>query len=279
MREPFYADSLTTLYHGDCLDVMAELAPASFDAVICDPPYGTTACAWDSVIPFAPMWAALRRLVKPRAAIALFGQEPFSSALRASNFEIYKYDWVWVKTRSSDFLNNKNRPREIHELISVFSNGTTANGSPNRMTYHPQGLVKVDRRWHRPKKYESEHRISRPSHALDRVIEFTNYPETILYFANPNQGTLHPTQKPLALMEYLVRTYTNEGDRVLDFTAGSGTTLRACKNLRRSSVGIEQDRHYCDVTVKRLAPTFEAAIVDNGAPLDALPLFAQEVAE
>jgi len=274
MSEPFYQDNLTTLYHGDCLDVMAELPPASFDAVICDPPYGTTACAWDSPIPFDAMWGALRRLTRPRAAIVLFGQEPFSSLLRVSNLEQYKYDWVWRKTRSSDFLNNKNRPREIHEMISVFSEGTTANGSNLRMLYFPQGLVRIDRRWHRPQKYHSEHRIARPSHSLDRVIEFTNYPETIIEFANPNQGSLHPTQKPLALMEYLVRTYTNEGDSILDFTSGSGTTLRAAKNLKRRAVGIERELNYCEATVKRLAPAFEAAIVDNGAALDALPLFA-----
>lgn len=271
---PYYQDNLTTLYHGDCLEIMAGLEAQSFDAIIADVPYGTTACAWDSPIPFAPMWACLKRLARPRGAIVLFGQEPFSSLLRVSNLDWYKYDWVWKKTRSMDFFNNKNKPREIHELISVFSDGTTANRSPRRMPYYPQGLKKNSRRWHRPKPSTSKHRTTRPSHSLDRVIEFDNYPETIIEFANPNQNLFHPTQKPLALMEYLVKTYTNEGDTVLDFTCGSGTTLRAAKNLKRRAVGIEKELEYCEVTVSRLAPAFEAALVDSGATLEDLPMFA-----
>jgi site-specific DNA-methyltransferase (adenine-specific) len=269
MREPFYADSLTTLYHGDCLDVMAELEPASFDAVICDPPYGTTNCAWDSVIPFGPMWAALRRLVKPRAAIALFGSQPFTSALVMSNPGWFKYQWIWEKTNAVDFALANIRPRKLHEEIVVFSQGAH--------NYYPQmarGAPYIDK----PRKRTNNiHGSTMPN--LGIVNDGVRYPSSIIREGNGNNGNCHPTQKPLALMEYLVRTYTNGGDRVLDFTAGSGTTLRAAKNLRRSSVGIEQDRHYCDVTVKRLAPTFEQAIVDNGASLDALPLFAQEVAE
>ena len=276
MIEPYYQDKLTTLYHGRCEDVLPQLKEHSIDAVVCDPPYGTTACAWDSPIEFAFMWRELKRLTQPKAAIVLFGKEPFSSFLRISNIDWYKYDWVWKKSRSVDFFNNKNKPREIHELVSVFSDGTTANRSDNRMLYHPQGLRHINKRWHRPQKYESEHRIARPSHALDRMIEFENYPETIIDFANPNQGSLHPTQKPLALMEYLVKTYTNPGDTVLDFTSGSGTTLRACKNLGRRSVGIEMLEVYCQATVKRLEPTFEEALIDNGAALDDLPMFAME---
>lgn len=274
MRIPYYQDALVTLYHGKCEEIMPDLTEQSFHAVICDPPYGSTACAWDQVIPFDVMWPNVKRLRKKHAGIVLFGQEPFSSLLRVSNLDWYKYDWVWKKTRSVDFFNNKNKPREIHELISVFSDGTTANRSLNRMPYFPQGLVRVDKSWHRPQKYQSEHRIARPSHALERVIEFENYPETIIEFANPNQGSVHPTQKPLALMEYLVRTYTNPGDRVLDFTSGSGTTLRACKNLGRQCVGIEMLEEYCAATVARLAPAFESAWVDTTEDLADLPLFA-----
>lgn len=276
LSQPYYEDNLTTLYHGDCLDVMAHLEAQSFDAVICDPPYGTTACAWDSPIPFDAMWAYLKRLTKPRVAIVLFGSEPFSSILRVSNLDWFKYDWVWKKSRSVDFFNNKNKPRNIHELISVFSGGTTANRSPLRMPYFPQDLIRVDRKWNRPRKSTTDHKTARPSHSLDRIIEFDNYPETVIEFANPNQGSLHPTQKPLALLEYLVRTYTNEGDTVLDFTSGSGTTLRACKNLKRRSVGIERDLHYCEVTRARLAPAFEQALIDDGAALTDLPMFAPE---
>lgn len=251
--EPYYQHAGITIYHGDCLEVMPQLDAGAFDAIICDPPYGTTACAWDTVIPFEPMWACLKRLARPRAAIVLFGQEPFSSLLRISNLEWYKYDWIWRKTRSVDFFNNKNKPRNIHEIVSVFSSGTTANRSPDRMPYYPQDIRRVNRRWHRPRKSTTEHRTARPSHALDRVIEFDSYPETVIEFANPNQNSLHPTQKPLALMDYLIRTYTNEGDTILDFTAGSGTTLRAAKNLNRRAVGIEIDERYCDIAARRLS--------------------------
>lgn len=244
------------LHNGDCLDILPTLPAQSIDAVICDPPYGTTACTWDSVIPFEPMWRELKRVIKPRGAIVLFGQEPFSSLLRVSNLEWYKYDWVWKKTRSMDFFNNKNKPRTIHELISVFSSGTTANRSVRRMSYYPQGLRRIDKRWHRPQKYASEHRTVRPSHVLDRVIEFDNYPETVIEFANPNQSTFHPTQKPLALLEYLVKTYTNEGDTVLDFTFGSGTTGHACGNLGRYFVGIEKDAGYFAVAAERIAAAY-----------------------
>jgi site-specific DNA-methyltransferase (adenine-specific) len=251
--QPYYEHAGITIFNGDCLDVMPHLEAGAFDAVICDPPYGTTACAWDSPIPFEPMWAALKRLARPRAAIVLFGQEPFSSLLRMSNIEWYKYDWVWKKTRSMDFFNNKNKPREIHELISIFSSGTTANRSENRMPYYPQGLVKTHKRWHRPQKYASEHRISRPSHTLDRVIEFENYPETIIEFANPNQDSEHPTQKPVELLEYIILTYTQPGDLILDFTMGSGTTLRAAKNLGRRAIGIEIEKRYCEIADRRLS--------------------------
>lgn len=262
--QPYYDDpkSGISLYHGDCLDVMPALAAQSFDAIITDVPYGTTACAWDSPIPFAPMWACLKRLARPRAAIVLFGSEPFSSALRASNFPMFRYDWIWNKSLAGNPFLAKYQPLKIHENIMVFST--------EGHDYLPQMRTG-----------EMKQKGGGYSKLFDVQCSVTRndqyYPVSILPFSNGDRNgkeILHPTQKPLALMEYLIRTYTNEGDTILDFTSGSGTTLRAAKNLKRRCVGIEQDLHYCEVTVKRLEPAFEEALVDDGASLEDLPMFA-----
>lgn len=261
---PYYSDKLTTLYLGDCLAVMAGLPAQSFDAVICDPPYGTTACAWDSPIEFAAMWKELKRLIKPRAPVVLFGQEPFSSLLRTSDLENYSYDWVWKKSRASGFLDANRKPLRIHENIMVFASGYT--------TYNPQ-KEPCARRFKAPGGRASQYNggfVRRPLQAYD-----DRYPTSVLAIGSEAAALgLHPTQKPLALMEYLVKTYTNEGARVLDFTAGSGTTLRACKNLKRESVGIEQEERYCAVTARRLSPVFEEALqVEEVADMG--PLFME----
>lgn len=244
-----------TLHCGDCLDIMPTLEAGSIDAIICDPPYGTTACKWDSVIPFAPMWECIKHLIKPRGAVVLFGGEPFSSLLRCSNLDWYKYDWVWRKTRPFDIFNCKNKPLRIHENICVFSGGTVANGSGNRMVYNPQGLMKVDKPWKRPQFYKTEHRTHRPSNKLERVLEFEGYPQTVIDFANSNNGTVHPTQKPVDLMVYLIRTYTNPGETVLDFTMGSGSTGVAAIQEGRRFVGIEKDAGYFEIAQKRISET------------------------
>lgn len=263
--QPYYEAGGITLYHGDCLDVMAQLDAGAFDAVICDPPYGTTACAWDSVIPFVPMWAQLRRLGKARAAHVLFGSQPFTSALIASNFDMYKYSWVWDKAQSGSFLSAKYQPLRVTEDIAVFSKDTATYYPEMRQgAYRKRGGAKTDLQ-------------TAGSHNRGYIAYSDEYfPTNLLRFPNcaNRADNLHPTQKPLALMEYLIKTYTNEGDLILDFTAGSGTTLRAAKNLRRRCVGIERDRHYCEVTVKRLEPAFETALIDNGATLEDLPMFA-----
>jgi site-specific DNA-methyltransferase (adenine-specific) len=247
-----------TLYNGDCLDILPTLPDQSVDAIIADPPYGTTACKWDSLIPFEPMWKELKRIIKPRGAIVLFGSQPFTSALIMSNVKWFKYSWVWKKTRSFDMFNGKNKPLNIHEDICVFSDGTVANKSDRRMTYNPQGLRRVNQRWKRSRQYNSAHKYDRPSNKLDRVIEFTDYPQTVIEFSNPNHDTRHPTQKPLLLMEYLICTYTNEGDTVLDFTMGSGTTGVACLNTGRRFVGIEKEREYFDIAQSRIEQTARA---------------------
>ena len=241
------------LIHGDCLEVLPTLEAGSVDAVITDPPYGTTACKWDSVIPFDPMWAGIKHVIKRNAAAVLFGSQPFTSALVMSNPKWFKYQWVWIKSRPFDIFNCKNKPLKKHEDVCVFSEASVANRAKAMMPYYPQGLVKANKTWKRPSFYKTEHRTHRPSNKLERVLEFTNYPTTVLEFANPNQGGEHSTQKPVALLEYLIRTYTNEGETVLDFTMGSGSTGVACLNTGRRFIGIEKDAAYFAIAEQRLA--------------------------
>jgi DNA modification methylase len=266
--QPYYQDSLVTLYHGRCEDVMPTLAAQSFDAVICDPPYGTTNNPWDVVIPFDFMWREIGRTSRQNAAIALFGNEPFSSLLRTSAPTMYRYDWVWNKSRPSGFLDANRKPLNDHELISVFYE--------LQPTYNPQ-------MWKGLANHIADGKVSNAQkasqygnyHNLVRYKSDDKYPRKVLHFASLDPANMaHPNQKPLALLEYLVKTYTNPGDTVLDFTSGSGTTLRACKNLGRKCVGIEMMETYCEATVVRLAPTFEQAWVDEASDLSDLPLFA-----
>ena len=246
---------MINLYNGDCLELMKDIPSGSVDLVLTDPPYGTTACKWDSVIPLEPMWKELKRVIKPNGAIVLFGQEPFSSLLRVSNLEMFKYDWYWRKSRPSGFVNAKLKPLKDVEIISVFSIGATANGSKNNMTYFPQGLEKVDKEWSRPERYMAGDKgvnPARKSHKLNRVIENTGYPRQVLDFPNTNKGLLHPTQKPVELMEYLIKTYSKEGDTILDFTMGSSTTAIASLNTNRNFIGIEKDENYFNIGVNRV---------------------------
>ena len=239
------------LYHGDCLEVMTHIASKSIDCIICDLPYGTTACKWDNVIPFEPLWLQYNRIIKKNGAICLFGSEPFSSALRMSNIKHFKYDWIWEKSRTVGFLNAKNAPLKRHEIISVFSFGTTANCSKNRMEYNPQGLVEINQK--RKSVSQSDGTVvgNRPSRNKDYVAKYKGYPDTVLRFANEAKQE-HPTQKPVALLEYLIRTYTNEGETVLDFTMGSGSTGVACVNTNRRFIGIELDSGYFNMAKERI---------------------------
>lgn len=248
------------LYQGDCLEVMAGLEDASFDAIITDPPYGTTACKWDSVIPFAPMWEQLKRLAKPNAAIVLFGSQPFTSALVMSNPGWFKYEWVWEKGRATGFVHAKNKPLKCHENLLVFSSGTTVhkNQSDRRMTYHPQMSPgkPYKKTVTRPNAGMMNHAPSAANLAFVGTVNENNgtrYPRSVVFESLHNVGLLHPTQKPVALMEYLVKTYTNEGDMVLDFTMGSGTTGVACVKLGRGFVGIDDDEGYYAIAQQRIA--------------------------
>ena len=249
------------LHHGDCLDVMATLSDASIDCVLTDPPYGTTACKWDSVIPFEPMWKELKRIAKPKAAICLFGSQPFTTMLIASNVDQFKYCWVWQKSKGAGFLNAKNAPIKIHEDIAVFSDGTTANCSPMQMTYIPQGLRPV----HRIRKNYNAGTVGfRPSRETDYTQSEEGYPTTVLHYSNDGDA-LHPTQKPISLLRYLIRTYTLENETVCDFTMGSGSTGVACELENRNFIGIEKDAEYFKIAtnriegVKKKEPLFAAA--------------------
>ena len=245
--------SEVTLWRGDCLEFMRGMEAGSVDAILTDLPYGTTACSWDAIIPFVPMWAEVKRILKPRGVFVTTASQPFTSKLVMSNLEWFKYEWVWEKSISANFMNAKLRPLVKHENVIVFSPGATANGSDRNMLYIPQGIKKTNTRWKRPQKYPSEHNFVRPSHALDRVIEFSDYPGSIIYFENGNNLTVHPTQKPVALYEYLIRTYTNPDDTVLDFCFGSGTTGVACVQLGLNFIGCELDPGYFAIAERRIA--------------------------
>lgn len=244
-----------TLFNADCFDVFPSIPDNSIDAIIADLPYGTTACKWDSILPFDKLWESYERIIKPNGAIVLFGSQPFTSALIMSNPKLFKYQWVWVKTKKTGFTNGKNRPLSQHEDIIVFSKANVANGSKVMMKYNPQGLQPLGkvRKGNKNKSVGDDNgqRYYRPSQSSDYVQEFTNYPTTILNIASEG-NTTHPTQKPVALLEYLVKTYTNEGETVLDNTMGSGTTGVACLNTNRKFIGIEKDQQYYQVAVNRL---------------------------
>ena len=240
---------------GDCLELMTAIPDGSVDLVLTDPPYGKTACKWDSVIPFEPMWEQLNRTIKPNGAICLFGSEPFSSALRMSNIGMFKYDWIWAKSNAVGFVNAKLKPMNKHEIISVFSNGKTSNGNKNNMPYFPQGLVLFNKEVRSGNKKGKDNSYWRPSlkssNGGGHIQQYTNYPTTVLQFDKVHKA-VHPAQKPVALLEYLIRTYTNEGETVLDFTMGSGSTGVACVNTNRNFIGIELDNGYFEIARKRI---------------------------
>lgn len=244
------------LYQGDCLEVMDNLISEGIkvDAIITDPPYGTTECKWDSIIPFDKMWERINKLIKDNGVIALFGSEPFSSKLRISNLEYYKYDWYWHKDKCINFVHAKNMPLKNVEIITVFSKGIIAHiGNKKRMIYNPQGIIPLNKIVKGKNKGGklNEHRFNRPSHKENYNRDFTNYPDTVLTFKSDFEK-LHPTQKPVSLMEYLIKTYTQENETVLDFTMGSGSTGVACVNTNRNFIGIELDKKYFEIAEKRI---------------------------
>jgi len=255
------------LIHGDCLEEMKNIPDGSVDMVLTDPPYGTTACKWDSIIPLEPMWKELKRVIKPNGAIVMTASQPFTSVLIASNLKQFKYEWVWEKGRATGHVHAKNKPLKAHENICVFSNGTTvhASQSKNRMPYTPQKTKGAPYK-REVKSVNSGMMNHAPSKVnLDYVGAVINnkgdrYPRTVIKFKMHNVGNQHPTQKPVALMEYLIKTYTNEGETVLDFTAGSFTTAIAAMNTNREFIGIELDENYFDIGKKRIEEHKKIAI-------------------
>ena len=241
------------LRYGDTIEQMKLIPDKSIDAIVCDLPYGTTACKWDSVIPFDKLWEQYERIIKPNGAIVLTAQQPFTSALIISNTKIYKYNWHWNKVKPSSFFNAKNSPMKKIEDICVFSFGAIANGSKNLMKYNPQGLIECGKI--RPPKNDSVPNQStigkRPSRANAYKQEFTNYPTDLIEFSF-EQKPIHPTQKPISLMEYLILTYSNENDTILDNTFGSCTTGIACINTNRNFIGIENNMDYFNISLKRV---------------------------
>jgi len=251
---------MINLWQGDCLDLMKNIPDKSIDMILCDLPYGTTACAWDVVIPFDKLWEQYKRIIKDNRAIVLFGAEPFSSKLRMSNLDWYKYDWIWVKNKAVGFVNAKLKPMNKHEVLSVFSNGKTSNGNKNNMLYNPQGLIPYNKPNKSGNKKGKDNTYWRPSTDGKVYIQkYTNYPTTVLKFQKPHKA-VHPTQKPVALCEYLIKTYTNEGETVLDNCMGSGSTGVACVNTKRSFIGIELDKHYFKVADKRITNQIQLII-------------------
>ena len=238
------------LIQGECLAEMDKLIKqrVKVDAIITDPPYGTTACKWDSVISFDEMWLRLNKLIKPNGAIVLFGSEPFSSALRMSNIENYKYDLYWKKEKPTNFFQLKRRFGKVTENIMIFY--------INQCTYNPPKYKVNYIVRNSPKGKHKSIITGKNKEVLPYKDDGTRYPIDILEFRRIQLGKqIHPTQKPVALMEYLIKTYTNVGETVLDFTMGSGTTGVVCKNLNREFIGIELDKDYYNIAKKRIEET------------------------
>lgn len=246
------------LYQGDCLEVMDELISlgVKFDAIITDPPFGTTACRWDSVIPFDKMWERINKLIKLTGAVVLFGTEPFATKLRMSNFDNYKYDWYWKKSKSSLYQHAKNRPMRAIENVCIFSKSKWGHKSQlkdKRMEYNPQGISSIGVKTV-TKNFNAGGVVGeRPNQIGKQYEAFTGFPTDVLEFKSiTGKSCLHPTQKPVDLLEFLVKTYTNENDLVLDFTMGSGSTGVACLNTNRKFIGIELDEKYFNIAKDRI---------------------------
>lgn len=239
------------LIQGDCLDVMKDIHSQSVDLILTDPPYGTLACKWDSIIPLKPMWEQLKRIIKLRGAIVLCGTEPFSSSLRNSNISEYKYDWIWCKENGSNFATVKYQPFRVHELLSVFGNFPTSYTKKGIKNYNPQ-MTKGEKYHVKRKALAREQMRSGVHKETELENKGERYPISILNF-NTVRGGIHRTQKPVPLMEYMINTYTHEGDTVLDFAMGSATTGVGCFNLKRDFIGIELDKLIFEGAQKRIS--------------------------
>jgi len=249
-----------TLYHGDCLVEMNKIADKSVDLILTDPPYGTTACKWDSVIPFDKMWEHLNRIIKDNGAMVLFGSQPFTSALVMSNPKMFKYEWIWEKAVGSNFAVLKYQPMKEHENVLVFSKGTH--------NYYPILQERKGNGKERQKAgYLNSKSVVKTCDFMGGIMDATKRrkeynslrnPSSVQFFNNrEKERGLHPTQKPVALLEYLIKTYTNEGETVLDNCMGSGSTGVACVNTKRNFIGIEKDETYFNIAKNRIDEAVE----------------------
>jgi len=246
-----YKDRLGMCFKGDCLELMKDIPDGSVDLILCDLPYGTTACKWDTIIPFEPLWEQYERIIKDNGAVLLFASEPFASELRLSNVKNYKYDLYWVKEKPTNFMQLKRRFGKLTENICVFYK--------KQPTYNPK-MVKHDGKLvsNKPSERNAKFRsVVAANSPGQQILPYKDngwrYPCDILKFNREKLGsTIHPTQKPVALLEYLIKTYTNEGETVLDNCMGSGSTCVACKNTNRKYIGIELDSKYFDIACERL---------------------------
>ena len=241
------------LKQGDCLELMKEIPDKSIDMILCDLPYGTSACKWDSVLSFELLWEQYKRIIKDIGVICLFGSEPFSSLLRTSNLEMYKYDWKWEKPSGANFLNFKYQPAKVHEDIIIFGKMATSYSKKGNMKYYPI-MDKGEPYKQKSGKQKNDYSNSTVRTPIQQVItENTGerYPRSIVKFSLDKEK-FHPTQKPVALLEYLIRTYTNESDTVLDNCMGSGSTGVACINTHRNFIGYELNPTYFNIAKKRI---------------------------
>lgn len=263
------------LYNGDCLEIMDELIKQGIkvDAIITDPPYGTTACSWDSIIPFDEMWKRLNKLIKPHGAIVLFGSEPFSSALRMSNIKNYRESLIWLKNKAGSGLQAKQKHIKITEDIIVFS-------KHGKCTYNPQKWLVEKKEFLTQRKTLKDVEVGNniyskmtkrqtkddgsryPLNVISCRVPFT--PSKTKTYSNNIDIRFHPTQKPVELMKYLIKTYTNENDTVLDFTMGVGTTGMACRHLGRNFIGIELDKKYYEIAKKRIYGEMQLNLFEKG---------------
>lgn len=250
-------DFIDRVIQGDCLDIMLMIPDKSMNAVIADIPYGTTACKWDTVIPFEPMWTQLKRIAKLKAAIVLFSSQPFTSALVMSNVKQFRYEWIWEKERPTNIFSINTRPGRVHENLVVFSTGNIGYNPIMELSLQPKNNNKLKNKSQLGNMNVVESLGTTSMKISNTYNSEVRYPRSVLRFNRKTRGNkkLHPTQKPVALLEYLICTYTNKGDMVLDFTAGSGTTGVAAKNTGRHFILIEKEKKYCDIAQRRIEET------------------------
>lgn len=259
--EIFVDMSRYKLFLGDCLEVMNKIPDKKVDCIICDPPYEETRAKWDKQLDSFKLWGGIDRIIKDNSAIVFFGNEPFSSLLRTSKLEWYRYDWKWLKNNCTGFANANYRPMRKYEDIMIFSKANaSAGGKANAMVYHPQGVIKINKKKKNTSKRQGliayqNNNLKEFNQMLQDGTEYTqkytNYPSNLLE-ADVETERFHPTQKPIALLEYLIKTYTSENEIVLDLTMGSGSTGVACMNLNRKFIGIELDEKYFNIAKERI---------------------------